>query len=1058
MSCSCKNCTNIVKYLLKQKGYMKKIRISLFVMLLSLISNAILAQITGTVTNDEGLAINNALVKVKGTTNATRSAADGKFSFSASVAEGTQIETSADGYVPRTVRYRGGALNIVLAKDNAKNDDVVVTAFGVSKQKRSLGFATQGVDGKEIAETQRDNWMNAITGRVAGATVNATSGAPGASSQIVLRGFNSVGGDNSALIVVDGVIINNSVFNQGRLASDQPNRGNDYTNRGADINPDDIEKIDVLKGPEAAALYGVEAGNGAILITTKKGKVQKLKVSYDNNFRWEALTRFHDVQRVYDNGANGLYTNTARGFFGPKYAAGTKLYNNVVNFFNVGKTAKHNLSLEGGKGLTTFRASNSYFEQEGIIPNTGNQRIASRITTVTKASKKIEITNSIAYNYQFNRKALRGSGGYYLGLLLWPMDDDARKYLNVAGTRRIVSKSGGIDNLAEANNPFFEVNNNKNFDVLNRVTYNFNVNYKATSWLTLDYRAGADAYSQYGAVLRDRESFDVNTVGGRIEEYNLRYKGFNSTMLATVKKTFGKFGVKLLVGQSVDDRTTTSFSISADSLNNTFASTNVKFKDIQVENNTSLIKRINSRTQGRDTLTIQRSLGLFFDLGLNYKELLYVNVTGRNDWLAEFPIQNRSFFYPAVSSSFIFSELIPKNKVFTYGKLRLSHAQTGKRLQPYANQSVYTSAVSSTNGYGLSYGFGASNPDIFPEQQKTTEIGTELQFFNNRFSIDLAVYDTKILNSVPTNARPSYATGFILYTANIADIDNKGFEATLKAKIVNKKKFSWNTTVNFAKTTNQVTRLPLPEFYNSDTWLAGYRASLFRGLPTTTIGGQNYLKTNSGQNLIDPGTGYPLTDPNYTNIGDRNPDFVMGFVNSFRIHNFNLSFTMDWKSGGDVLNGTEQFLVQQGLSTRTLDREKTVVIQGVLNDGLQNTNNPTVNTIPVNPYFQNDYYAGRTYAVDFVEKDVNWLRLRDVTLNYNFGKKALNRLKIFSNASAFVTGTDLFILTNYTGIDPAVNGNTPATGGVGGFAIDFGSTPTPIGINCGIRVSFKNGK
>lgn len=257
---------------------------------------------------------------------------------------------------------------------------------------------------------------------------------------------------------------------------------------------------------------------------------------------------------------------------------------------------------------------------------------------------------------------------------------------------------------------------------------------------------------------------------------------------------------------------------------------------------------------------------------------------------------------------------------------------------------------------------------------------------------------------------------------------------------------------------NKVTRLPLPEFYNSDSWLAGYRASLYRGLPTTTIGGLNYLRNDKGDILIDPTNGYPVSDPNYVNIGDRNPDFTMGIVNNFSYKNIKLSFTLDWKQGGDVLNGTEQFLTTAGLSKRTLDREQPRIIPGVLQDGLQNTANPTKNTIAIIPYYQNDYYTGRMYAVDFVEHDVNWLRLRDVTLSYSFGTKLLNRLKVFSAASAFVTGTDLFILTNYSGADPASNGNTPATGGVGGFAIDLGSTATPIGVNAGIRVSFKNGK
>jgi hypothetical protein len=275
---------------------------------------------------------------------------------------------------------------------------------------------------------------------------------------------------------------------------------------------------------------------------------------------------------------------------------------------------------------------------------------------------------------------------------------------------------------------------------------------------------------------------------------------------------------------------------------------------------------------------------------------------------------------------------------------------------------------------------------------------------------------------------------------------------------VKQKKADWNTRIVYTKTSNKVTGLPLPEYYNSDSWLAGYRASLYLGQPTTTIGGQNYLRNSRGDILIDPGTGYPLTDPNYTKIGDRNPDFVMGLTNSVRYKNLRLSFTFDLKMGGDVLNGTEQVLYQNGLSVRTLDREKVIIIPGVLRDGLEETANPTVNRIAINRYFQNDYYSGRTYAVDFVEKDINWLRLRDVTLSYNFGPKALETFRIFSAASLFFTGTDLFIKTNYTGPDPAVNGNTPATGGVGAFAIDLGATATPRAMNFGMRVTFKNNK
>lgn len=1014
--------------------------------------------ITGTISSDRNNdPVISATITNKRTKKAVQSSSNGTFIIRAQ--KGDELTISSVGFASKTITVGDQVdLTITLAVAQGQLAEVVVTtAFGIKKTKRSQGTASQSVEGKEINETQRDNWMNAITGRIAGATVNTTSGAPGASAQIVLRGFNSIGGDNSALIILDGVPLNNTVFNQHRLASDIDNRNNDYTNRAADINPNDIESITVLKGPEAAALYGTEAGNGAIVITTKRGKAGKLKVGYDNSFRFEQITRFHDVQKVYDNGTNGVFSNTTRAFFGPKYTPGTVLYDNPKNFFDVGTAQKHNITLEGGKGYTTYRASGSYYDQTGTIPNTGNQKINARLTLFSRVSKQLEITANLAYYYQFNRKAFRGTDGYYLALLRWPLDDDARRYLNVNGTRRIVSKTAGADNPAESNNPYFETNENKNFDRTHRVTANFSATYAATDWLSFDLRLGADAYGQYGAYLWHPESYNAYTFGGRIEDYNSRFKGFTSIFLATARKKIGDWGFTLRAGNAVDDRTTTDWSNRGDSL--TVRPYTLNFKNLSADY-TSPLKRLNSRTQGRDTLTLQRSIGIFADLNIALKDFFYLNIAGRNDFLAEFPQDKRSYFYPSANAAFIFSEFLPKNKVFNYGKLRASIARTGKRIPPYSNQSVYTNAVASTNGYGWSYGFGANNPDIFPEQQTAYEVGAELSFFESRVSLDLTAYQIEIKNSVAANARPSYATGFILYTSNIADLQNKGIEAVGTFNWVKRADFNWTTRVNFSKTKNKVTKMALPQFYNSDSWLAGYRASLFRGQPTTTIAGTNYSRNSKGEILIDPGTGLPvILDANaYVSIGDRNPDFVMGFTNTFSYKNWQLGVTFDWKKGGDVLNGTELFLTQQGLSTRTLDRETSRIFPGVLYDGLQESANPTRNTIPIVPFFQNDIYTARSQAVDFVEKDVNWLRLRDVTLSYNFSPEFISRSRIFSSARLFVTGTDLFIVTNYSGPDPSANGNTPATGGVGGFAIDLGATPTPIGINFGVGVTFKNGK
>jgi len=272
---------------------------------------------------------------------------------------------------------------------------------------------------------------------------------------------------------------------------------------------------------------------------------------------------------------------------------------------------------------------------------------------------------------------------------------------------------------------------------------------------------------------------------------------------------------------------------------------------------------------------------------------------------------------------------------------------------------------------------------------------------------------------------------------------------------------TWTTTFNFAKTENKITDLPsnIPEFYNSDTWLGNFRAGLTRNGTITQLTGQGYLKNNAGQYLINPQTGLPVADGNYQKIGDRNPDFTLGFVNSFNHkQRFILSFLLDIRKGGDILNANEIWMVQNGLSKRTLDREVPRIIPGVLNDGLQNTANPTPNNITIVPMYNSSYYSATTYAIDYVEHDVNWLRLRDITLRYVLSPRQLRALRAFSYADIFVTATDVFLVTNYSGVDPTAGGNNAATSGGGSFGIDYGSLPTPRGLNFGIKVQFANKK
>ena len=1010
-------------------------------------------QVTGKVSgSNDNSTLPGASILVKGTTIGTTTAADGTFKIS--VSNNSTLIFSSLGFEKQDVKIGNQTiLNVKLISSNAELDEVVVTtAFGLDKNKRSLGYATQTVSGDDIAESGRENIFNALQSRVAGATINATSGAPGASSAIVLRGFNSLSGNNSPLIVIDGLPINNSTLNQGQLASGGSNRDNDFTNRLADINPNDIESLTVLKGPEATSLYGIDAGSGAIIIKTKKGQAGKPKVSYNNSFRVDQTYLFPEAtQTVYGTGNGGLPTLT-RSLFGPKIPAGTPVYDNLRNFFEDALSAQHNLSVNGGKDQFNYRASLGTLNQKGTVPNTSADRYNGKLTVgYSSLNKKLDVSVSGTFTESRNVKALKGANGYLQGLLYWPVTDDASNYEKSTDVRRRFFDN---DNFAEIDNAFWSVNKNKSEDATYRRIYNVSLIYKPLDWLTLIAKGSHDSYSQSGYTFYHPNSNDFINFGGQLEEYTQDYRGLSGVFIVGAsKKINSKINMDLRLGTAVDDFKTETFSKRGQGL--------VK----QVVGNISYIPEfrtitpntyLDSRSLGRDTLTLRRLQGVFGEYVLSYDKWLTLTVTGRNDWTSTLPENARSFFYPATSLAFIFSDLMPKNNVFTYGKLRASVAQTAKDISPYGSQSVYAKQLSSGLGYG--YGFTNNNPYIVPERQSTFEIGTELKFFKGRLGIDAAYYNTKNIGQIVRNVRLSYGSGFILSTLNVADTRNEGIEIILTGQPIVSKNLVWNTTFNFASTQNEVLNLPanIPEYYNSDTFVSGFRNGLIPGGSTTSITGQDYLRNAKGQTLIDPGTGNPLVNPNYQKIAERNPDFTLGVNNSFSIYGkFNFSFLLDIRKGGDIMNGTAYARTLVGHTALTLDREKAQIVPGVLNDGLQETDKPTVNTIQIYPQSTTYYQDGRLYPVNFVERGVNWLRLRQLSLSYSLPKGWLNRIG-FENASVFVNGTDLFILTNYSGADPtATNSNNASTQGIGGFGIDWFSTSIPRGFSAGLRVDFK---
>ena len=1004
------------------------------------------AQDTGFITGrvlsaEDGSPIPGASVVVKGTTRGTTTDKNGDFRLQAD--KGQTLRVSFIGTKTQDVAVgTASAVSVRLVQEAGSLNEVVVTALGIQREKRQLGYAVTEVKGEDLANSQRDNFLNAIQGRVAGVQVGPSSGMPGASSSVIIRGVNSLSNSNQPLYVIDGMPISNRTAENGNFVSGRlsgyssENRTVDFSNRAQDINPNDIETITVLKGPEAAALYGVEAANGAIVITTKKGKAGAGRISYSTSLTWQKVGRLPETQRVYGQGNNGVTQSTSLSAFGPRYTEADTLYDNANQFLQMGFGQRHNIALDGGTDRYTYRLSTGYTDSKGVIPTTEYKRLNISLSGTAKISDKLSLESTIQYINTDNQKVSKGANSFLLGLLSWPANNNITQYLNPDGSRRKVTTAD-----TEVENPFFDVNKNELRDRGNRVITNIGATFAATDWLTFSGRVGLDVFTTQYLIKYHPQSNRARAIGGSIDQATDNNRTLTGQYFATARKQFGKLSTSLRVGQAIYDYNL-----------NVLASRGENFlvPDFTSINNTDPLTQ---KTQS--TVRQRRLVGAFGDLTLGYDDFLFLTVTGRNDWSSTFPKANRSFFYPSASLSFVFTDLIPQGSfrnTLSQGKFRVSLAQVGKEAPEYSTSQAYESQT--TTGGGFSYGFTAPNPFLKPEKVNSFEIGTELKFFNNRLGFDAAYYRTTSQDQIIKDLRISYATGFILKVINAGKLWNQGLEISLNAEPIRSANFSWNTVLNFTKTNSQLESLTgnLTEYYSSDTWAYGnVRNGIRIGSPLTTLTGNTYQRNPNGDILINPLTGLPYTQTVWNVVGDRNPDFVIGFLNSFRYKDFSLNFLLDIRKGGDVYNGTESYLYSNGFSKNTLNREQPYVFQGVLKDGLENTDTPTKNTVQVVPYYNNSFYSALSDEA-FIERNVSWMRVKELTLRYTLPPSVLSRTGLIKTAGVFVTGTDLLLLTNYTGGDPGVNGTNTATGGSGGYGYDFGNLPLPRVFNVGINI------
>lgn len=1005
--------------------------------------------VKGTITDASGEPIVGAAVMIKGTSTGVTTDLDGHYAIN--VSSNATLRYSALSYADQDVPVRGRtSINVTLLEDSERLQEATVTAeFGMKRVARSVGASVQSVKAQDIADSGRESFVDALQGRVSGMTITSTGGAPGSSTSVILRSATSISGNNQPLYVVDGVPINNTTLStQSDFAVDDAvnSYGMDFSSRGNDINPEDIETMTILKGAAAAALYGSDASNGAIIITTKKGSAGKGKVSYSNSFRWDKAYGLPEIQTKYANGAYGAtnYYYTSR--YGGRYPENMTLYDNMGALLQTGFSQQHNVSVEGGTDKITVRGAASIIDQKGVIKTTDYQRINFTLSGSAQVTKWLNFNASLQYMHTGNTKAEKGLYGVLYRASRWPLNDDMSNYINPDGTMSRPELYTDTDLL----NPMFALYKNYNHDDVDRMVGSFNVNITPTKHTFVRATYGMDfSIGEYKVYTHPYYGNPTSSSYGKgsLNFSKPTYRDQTIDVLAGYNNEWGKFTFSAQVGYHQKENATKILSVYG--------------SNFQVIDFYSISNCDPATIQTRTKTTTRRIQAISAQAELGYNNMAFLTLRARNDWSSTLPVDNNHYFYPAVEASFVATELpfMKEQDVVSYFKLRGAIAQVGKDATPL---SIYP-ALEATEDYGggFRYGYYGPNPQLKPEMTTSYEVGFEGRFFNDRVNTDFTYFWTKCQDQYITGFRLSYATGFVLNNMNVGTFTTNGWEFHIDADILRLTNgLRWNLGINMDHSTSCVTELPenVSEYYNAYTWVSGnLRNGISVGNPITTMTGKGYERNDAGQVLIDPATGLPVVSSVWTVMGDREPKLKFGLTTNISWKNFRLSAVASGRFGATVVNGTMRDLMGTGSSWQSVEmREKgPVVFEGVLKDGKQNSANPTVNTIAV------DYSNYGTYTYtgtdeDWLEKNVNYLRLSEVRLSYNVPQKWLkNATKNFlSAASVWVKGTDLVTLTNYSGIDVVCNSNSASLGGSGGVGIDLWGFPSPRGFAFGFNLTF----
>ncbi len=1040
---------------------MKKLLQSLFILMF--VAGTALAQdrtITGTVTGkDDGLPIPGVSVKIVGTLNGTSTDANGKFSIKAGSGQ-SSIEISSIGYATQRIAIgSSNVVNVTLVTDAKQLGEVVVTALGITKEKKTLGYATQTVKADDIVNSREVNIVNALAGKVAGAQINNSGGQAGSSSRIVLRGTTSLIGENQPLFIIDGIPMDNSVNRGISSATEDVLFNGTGGNRGADIDPNTIASVNILKGAAGSALYGSRGANGVIIITTKRGQRDESRkiprISFSSSLAFDdAYTKGY--QTSYLQGSLGLYKNglppNAGGYSeaaggAPQSSASWGPHKDSVSqsvisaigmpqiidpreqFYRTGRIWNNSVSLSGGGEKSTFMLTYSNLNQQGVVPTNTYKRNSVTGNFTSQLTKSFSSSTSINYTNSINNRMPEGNTkrSFLYSLNFAPISFNSEEQYKLAGNRSWTNEAG-------FNNPYWLLDNISmpskvdRFIVSNESTLTF------TPWLKLTNRVGMDTYTD-----NQKEQVNIGTISvpkGRMYDALINYRQINNDLLLNAERKINDdINVSGFVGFNVNDRT--------------FASRTVRGLDLSIPGFYDITSA--QTTQSLQDDRKERTLGLYASLSVDYKNYLFLNATARNDWSSTLPIEGNSFFYPSVSGSFVFTELLPKNQYLTYGKLRLGLAGAGNAAPPNRTIQTYILANPSdgtrgniafpyngTNGF-LTNNSLASNT-IQPEQVREKEIGLELRFFDNRLSVDASLYN-KTSNQQIIPQEIASSSGFIERTVNAGEISNRGVELILTGTPLRTQDFSWDLTVIFAK--NKYKLKSLAEGVDN-IFLAGFENPQIRADKDYGYGviwGTRYARNDAGQLLIDD-KGLPTLADNLGAIGNVTPDWTGGIRSTFTYKSLSLSGLLDIRHGGDILNFDLYYSTFYGTAKVTEQRNTPTLWEGVrVSDGQPNT----TKIMQDQSYFQNDY----TDSFENLVEDGSFLKLREVTLSYALPQSIIRKTP-FEAVNFSVTGRNLWIKSDFSFGDP--EGSLLGNGNAQGFY--HAVTPGTKGVTFGLNVKF----